>query len=117
MNVLSIEDLETGQIIQSINGIYPVDELAANEKRTFKITADYNNCSNSSLEVYSGYSCGGYPASFAAVSCPYTQFQLSVIPQTSELQIRTTDLYDPNDPCSNNFSAVSYTHLTLPTKA
>ncbi len=104
LGVLSVENMQSGQVLQPVNGFYQIAEMAANEKIQFKITANYNSCGNSSLDVYTGYDCAGYPTSFAATNCPVTDFQLGVIPQTAELQIRTKELYDPQDPCSNNFS-------------
>ena len=104
LTIQSVIDKASGATISPVNGFYQVAELAANEKRNFTITANYNSCGNSDIEVYSGYSCEGYPSSFEAVDCPITEFQLSVIPQPSELQVRTTEIYDPNDPCSNTFS-------------
>lgn len=101
LEVVSVERVSDVEMMTSTNGFYQLNNFTANQSVKYRITATYNSCAASELMVYTGYSCDGYPTNFSNLTCAYNEFPLYVNPLPSELQIRTTAIFNFNDPCSN----------------
>jgi len=97
ISVLEVRDAATEAIITQSNGIYKLGNINLNQTKTYNITATYSNCNLSTLNVFSGYDCDGYPAGLG-VSCGYQTYPLYVNPQPSELQVRIVGS-SPTDAC------------------
>jgi uncharacterized repeat protein (TIGR01451 family) len=98
------------------NNLYLVGDVANNSEADFTIYAKFTNCDTAILEVFSGYSCDGYPSSFAGVSCPYKSMNLYVEPTTAAYQTRIATQLMSN-PCipqiefKLNITNVEISHL------
>lgn len=97
INVLEVRDAASNALIPMSNGIYKLGSINRNGTKAYKITATYDNCNLSTLEVFSGYDCDSYPAGLGT-SSGYQTYPLYIDPQPAELQVRITGA-SPNDPC------------------
>ncbi|MCF8244686.1 MAG: FG-GAP-like repeat-containing protein [Saprospiraceae bacterium] len=100
MNVVEVKDLSNNSIITPQNGFYQLGNYTTNQSKNYRITASYNSCAASSLVVYSGYNCDGYPNNLGTFPCTFEEYLLYVNPQPSELQVKLNTLFDANDPCN-----------------
>jgi len=103
LELVSVEEIASGTMINAVNGFYQLADFGANANKKYRITASSNNCTSASLIAYTGYNCSGYPNDFNAIDCPYNEFPLAAVPQTSELQVRVREIYDPSMPCDPVF--------------
>jgi len=102
LNVVSLENAN-GTEISAVNGFFQLGDFGSRASKKYTITASSDNCVSASLMAYTGYSCEGYPTNFNTVDCPFNEFPLKTIPQTSELQVRVKEIYDPSMPCDPVF--------------
>lgn len=86
LEILSIHDVSTGTDLALSGDIYQLGTIKRSSTKNYRITARYNACNVDKLWIYSGYECSGYPESFYAFSCPYSQMELRVEPKPAELQ-------------------------------
>ena len=103
LDVLTVEDRSNGTIITPINGFFQLDNFNSRQRKNYRITASSNTCIPAEIITYTGYSCDDYPTDFNAVDCPINEFTLATTPQTSELQVRVKEIYDPTMPCGPIF--------------
>ncbi|MEL6672784.1 MAG: FG-GAP-like repeat-containing protein [Bacteroidota bacterium] len=87
VQIESVVSVSSGDTL-SLNGdIYQIGEIAKSKTEQYYVTASYSNCSPDYIEVYSGYECSGYPATFADFTCSYTDMELHMEPKEPELQV------------------------------
>ncbi|HHM21117.1 MAG TPA: hypothetical protein ENJ20_03740, partial [Bacteroidetes bacterium] len=104
MNIVSVVDLSDNSTITPSNGFYQLGDFSKNQSGNYRITANFNSCAASALKVYSGYDCEGYPTNLGNFTCGYNEYALYVSPQPSELQLKTTNNFDAQNPCSSTVS-------------
>lgn len=100
--VQEVKNTQNQSIITPVNGFYQLGDLAEGENRNFQITATYNSCDLSTLEVLTGSDCDGYPLNIADYTCGTTALNLYIAPQPSELQVKFENFINPIDACDNS---------------
>ena len=83
-----IIDKSTGDTLQLTGDIYQIGQVTAGTNRQFEIRASYSSCSADFIEVYTGFECAAYPATFEEFNCPYSQLELHATMQPAELQAK-----------------------------
>ncbi len=102
--VQEVKNNQTQDILVPVNGFYQLGDLEEGAVQNFQITATYNSCDLSTLQVTSGAGCDGYPAELADFSCQAKTLDLSLAPQPSELQVRFKNSVNPLDECDNRIT-------------
>ncbi len=104
MNIVSVKDVSADTMITAVNGLYYIGSMSINETRNYEVSVDYNTCSNSTLEVISGYNCDGYPSSYAAHTCGEQSLELYINPQQTELQVKFNGEFTGAGSCSDSLT-------------
>jgi hypothetical protein len=78
--------LFNNSVITPVGGIYHVGNLPQDSARSYRILADYNNCTTDSLRIVAGWDCSAFPANLGAYACTPAVAWLYVQPQPSVLQ-------------------------------
>ncbi len=102
--VQEVKNMQDQSILTPVNGFYQMGNLAEGEKLDFQITASYQSCDLSSLQVLTGSDCEGYPTNLATYNCGTRSLDLYIAPQPSELQVRFESYTNPTDACDNSIS-------------
>lgn len=84
--ILSVRDADTGIGLVSNSDYFEIGTLKRNKTKNIQITASYSACNVDRVWAYTGYECSGYPSSFSAFKCNYSQMELRVEPKPAELQ-------------------------------
>ncbi|MEM6802129.1 MAG: FG-GAP-like repeat-containing protein [Bacteroidota bacterium] len=100
VHVQHIIDQSSGDTLSLQGDIYQIGSVEKGKNRSFSITASYSACDPDYIEVYSGYECSAYPATFADFTCSYSQTQLHMQPKPSELQVQLSGQFT-GDECGN----------------
>ncbi len=100
--IQEVKNTQDQSVLVPVNGFYQLGDLTEGENRNFQITATYNSCELSTLEVITGSDCNGYPSSLEAFTCGTEKLNLYIAPQPSELQVRFDNYINPIDACDNS---------------
>ena len=91
-------------VLTPVNGFYHLGDLTEGKNQKLLITATYNSCDLSTLEVKTGSDCDGYPTDLANYTCGTQSLNLAIAPQPSELQVRCESHTNPTDECNNSIT-------------
>lgn len=88
------------------NGFYRLGAFNGNQANNLTIYSKNLACSYDSLQVFIGYGCKGYPASFSDTTCTFTPKSLYIQPQPAAIQTQVSLLAStPVDPSNGSSSA------------
>ena len=102
--VQEVKNNQNDHILTPVNGFYHLGDLAQGENQNFTITATYNSCDLSTLQVKTGSDCEGYPTDLASYNCGTETLDLFIAPQPSELQVKFENYTNPMDDCDNSIT-------------
>jgi len=97
-----VKNMHNQTILNSINGFYQLGDLIQGEKINFLITARYNSCDLSTLQLITGADCTNYPTNLAEHFCGTETLDLFIAPQPSELQVKFENFLNPINVCDNS---------------
>jgi gliding motility-associated-like protein len=90
VNILRIHDLDNGNLLNEVNGIYQINQLDILTERVFMVVANFSNCIKDSLPLAMGWNCPGYPDSAGAYECNPDFVTLTVTPRLPAIQTNIT---------------------------
>ncbi len=102
ITVQEVKNAQDQSILSLVDGLYQLGDLAEGENLTFQITATYNSCDLSTLQVKTGADCEGYPTDLTNYTCSIETLNLNIAPQPSELQVKFENSTNPTDDCDNS---------------
>ncbi|MGB0850990.1 MAG: CRTAC1 family protein, partial [Bacteroidia bacterium] len=112
----SVVEVETSQALTPDNGFYKYGTLDQGESTDYIIYGSYSACDTATFQVYTGFSCDGFPASFESYDCAKEQYTLGVDPKEAQYQVRISN-EELGDPCvpevtlSLDISSVDIAHM------
>ena len=107
-----------GAVITPVEGIYRLGDLPASSVSQFVVTAGYGSCGADSLEVITGWDCGGYPTSATDVlsggaPCTSEALTLRMLSQTPGIQQAIVkEPLGRTEPCSDLLYEVELLNTT-----
>ena len=107
-----------GEVIAPVDGLYRLGALTASSINELTVAVDYRNCGADSLLVRSGWDCGGYPSSAAAVlggEVPCEPLALTLRMTPREPAIQQAIITQPSgdtEPCTDLAYEVELLNIT-----
>lgn len=87
--IQKIENLNTGQSQNLSNGWMYLDSLSGNSQSPiYRIWANYYNCEQDSFNLYTSWSCDGFPSSITEAACTPIQETFYIEPKKSGLSLQ-----------------------------
>ncbi len=97
----SVRYLFNNSLLTPVGGIYAIGTLPQDSARSYRITADYANCSPDSLRIVAGWDCNSIPANLGAYPCTLAEAWVYVQPQPSVLQATFATEPGPHGICDS----------------